>query len=715
MADSIFSPSWHRVASLVPQLRTHTQIHRHHYRGELWYVLQDHLTSSHYRFTPAAYYIIGLMNGKRTIQEIWDLANEKLGDDAPTQDEMIQLLSQLHAADTLKCDVPPDVAELLIRQKRHKKSKWLSRFMNPLSLRFPLIDPEKFLSRIVPTIKRIPAWVMITAWCLIVGVALILAAMHWPELTENISDQVLTPKNLLLIWLIFPIVKALHELGHAIAVKVWGGEVHEMGIMFLVLMPIPYVDASAASSFREARKRVVVGAAGMIVEVFIAALALFVWLLVGPGMIHAIAYNIILIAGVSTLLFNANPLLRFDGYYIFSDITQIPNLATRSNKYLGYLVQRYIFLIRNIKPPHATAGERRWFVFYGIASFIYRMFIVVLIVLFISGKFFIVGVLLAIWALIMMLIVPSIKALSQLYTNPQIRPKRQRAVTITASTIAVSIMIIMLLPLPSWTRAEGIVWVEGDAVVRAGVDCFVVRILTKPGTRVKAGVPLIECHNPEVITRINKLRARLDELQMTHNRQLAEDDKVKAVITKEEIKSAEAELKRVVEQAENLLLRSKTNGIFIVPNAKDLKDKFIQKGKLIGYILDAEKVTVKVAIDQQDIDLVRNRTKYVEIRLAENLSRIIRTKIDREVPAATDQLPSAALTTEGGGEITMDPSSQTPKAYKKVFLVDLALPDKPARINVGGRVYVKFNYSFEPLGSQWYRALKQTFLGHFDV
>ena len=425
--------------------------------------------------------------------------------------------------------------------------------------------------------------------------------------------------------------------------------------------------------------------------------------------------HIILIAGVSTLLFNANPLLRFDGYYILADTIQIPNLATRSNKYLGYLVQRYLFAIRNIKPPHATPGERRWFVFYGIGSFIYRMFIVVLIVSFISGKFFIVGVLLAIWAFTMMLIVPSIKALSQLYTNPQIRPKRQRAVTITASTIIVCLMIIMLLPLPSWTRAEGIVWVEGDAVVRTGVDCFVVRILAKPGAEVKPGTPLIECHNAEVIAKINKLRARLDELQMIHNRQIAEGDKVKAEITKEEIKNARAELDRVIEQAENLLLRSRTAGIFIVPNANDLRDKFVRKGELIGYVLDPDKVTVKVAIDQYDINLVRNRTKHVEIRLAENLPRIIRTKISRQVPAATDQLPSTALTTEGGGEIAMDPTSQTPKAYRKVFLLDLALPEKPARFNVGGRVYVKFNHRFEPLGRQWYRSLKQTFLGHFDV
>ncbi|NIO11783.1 MAG: peptidase M50, partial [Deltaproteobacteria bacterium] len=133
---------------------------------------------------------------------------------------------------------------------------------------------------------------------------------------QNITDRILAPKNLLILWLTFPFLKAFHEFGHGFAVKVKGGEVHEMGIMLLVFTPIPYVDASAASAFRERRERVIVGAAGMMVELFIAALALFVWINIEPGPIRSLAYNVIFIAGVSSILFNGNPLLRYDAYYI---------------------------------------------------------------------------------------------------------------------------------------------------------------------------------------------------------------------------------------------------------------------------------------------------------------------------------------------------------------------------------------------------------------
>ena len=137
----------------------------------------------------------------------------------------------------------------------------------------------------------------------------------------------LSAQNLLLLWLVFPVIKLLHELGHAYAAKAGGGEVHEMGMMLLVFMPVPYVDATAAGGFRSKWRRALVGAAGMLVELFIASLCMFVWVLVEPGVMRAVAFNVMLIAGVSTVVFNGNPLLRFDGYYILSDLIEIPNLA----------------------------------------------------------------------------------------------------------------------------------------------------------------------------------------------------------------------------------------------------------------------------------------------------------------------------------------------------------------------------------------------------
>ena len=163
MAETLFSPSWYRVADLKPRLRKHAELHRHDYRGKIWFLLQDHAGGRSHRFSPAVYRFIGLMDGQRTVQELWDALNEQDGDAAPTQDEVIRLLGQLHAADILICDVTPDSRELLRRYRRSVRMKWKQRIWTPLAVRFPLLDPDRFLTRTLPYVRfvftKYGAWV----------------------------------------------------------------------------------------------------------------------------------------------------------------------------------------------------------------------------------------------------------------------------------------------------------------------------------------------------------------------------------------------------------------------------------------------------------------------------------------------------------------------------------------------------------------------------
>ena len=241
------------------------------------------MTGQFHRFTPEAFELIGRMDGRQSLQEIWDAACAKLGDLMPTQREVIGLLSQLHQANVIQGDRAADIAEMEGRSRRLKRQRIVQKLMSPLGVRLPLFDPEKFLERtqkyVTPVFTR---WGFL-AWLALVGAALVLAVVHWGDLSRNVSDRVLQIENVLLMALVYPVVKTIHELGHAYAVKRWGGEVHEIGVMFLVFYPVPYVDASAATAFRSKWERMAVGAAGIMVEMLLAALALFAWLNVGPG------------------------------------------------------------------------------------------------------------------------------------------------------------------------------------------------------------------------------------------------------------------------------------------------------------------------------------------------------------------------------------------------------------------------------------------------
>lgn len=715
MAESIYSPSWYRVAELKPRLRGHVQIRRHHYREELWYVLQDPASGRHHRFDPCAHFLISLMDGARSVQSIWDSAIAELGDDAPTQDETIRLLSQLHAADVLQCNVPPDTFEIFRRQDRQQRMKWKQRLWNPLALRFPLVDPDRFLARWLWLVRPLFGWVGAITWLTLVTTALVLIGVHWQELSSNSVERILATQNMLLLFLIYPVVKALHELGHAFATKVWGGEVHEMGITLLVLMPIPYVDASSASAFRDKRQRMLVGAAGMIVELFLASLALFVWLSVEPGTVRDIAYNVMLIGGISTILFNANPLLRFDGYYIFADAIDIPNLAGRSQKHIGYLLLRYVFGVDDATSPAMARGERTWFVVYGVAAFAYRMAIMFVIIVFIAAKFFVIGVLLAIWAIITQIIVPVAKHVTFLFTNPRIGRQRVRALTTSGSTLAAVLVVILFLPVPSWTRAEGVVWLPEESYVRAGTDGFIRRVVADPDSPVQIGEPLIECEDPFLSATVNVLESRLRERQARYNASRVSDI-AQAEMMKEEIAAVEAELSQTRERAAELVIRAPTDGKFVVPGMQDLPGRFIEQGQLIAYVLDHPLRTVRVVVSQADADLVRRQTQAVELRLAERLAEIIPATMQSEVPAATYRLPSKTLGSMGGGRIPVDPRDEEGvRTLDTIFQFDVTLPSHMRAAQVGGRAYVRFDHGSEPLAKQWYRALRQLFLSHFHV
>lgn len=716
MDDSLFSPSWYRVADLRPRLRSHLEIHRHHYRGELWYVLQDHSASRLQRFTPAAYHLIGLMDGKRTVQEIWDTVGAHLGDDAPTQEEVIRLLAQLHAVDGLQADVMPDTSELLKRFEKRRYGKWKQTLRSPLFVRIPLFDPERFLARFQGLVRPFFGWPGAILWLVVVGAAVSQVGIHWPELTENITDRILAPKNLVILWLTFPFLKVFHEFGHAFATKIKGGEVHEMGIMFLVFTPIPYVDASAASAYREKRERVLVGAAGMAVEVFFAALALFIWINVEPGPIRSVAYNVIFIAGVSSLLFNGNPLLRYDSYYILSDILEIPNLGSRGIKYLvSYLPQRYLFGVHDAEPPLSTPGERVWFVIYTITAFVYRMFIYAAIILFVASKFFFIGILFACWGMINMFLLPMGKGIKFIVSSPSIRRKRSRAIMVSGLALVGIVSLIALVPVPLSTRAEGIVRIPEQSFIRAGTDGFVERFVTEPGTSVIKGDPLIECSDPLLLAEIRVLAAQLREIEARYDVNVV-SDRVKAEITKEEIKYVKAQLEDARERADELTIRSTASGLFIVPMAQDLPGRFVKRGELLSYVLDRSNLEVRVVVAQADVDFVRRQTYGVSVRFPENIAEPLPAVLRREVPAATDQLPGRGLSQEGGGEIAIDPRDMRGiKAFQKIFLFDIELPSYEGPYNVGGRLYVRFDHGKEPLVRRWYRGLRQLFLRRFNV
>jgi putative peptide zinc metalloprotease protein len=714
---ALHSNAWHRVSALRPRLRSHVRVHRHVYRGQVWYVMQDQSNGEFHRYTPEANLLISLMDGRRTVQEIWDIVCAQLPDDAMPQDEVIRLMAQLHKADVLLTDKAPDVRDLVERSRRQRRQKIRQYIGNPSALKLPLFDPDRWLDRALPWVRWVFTPWGALLWLLVVAAGVMQGAMHWNDLTHDIWDQVFSTANVVLLALVYPVVKALHELGHAFAIKARGGEVHEIGLMFLLMVPIPYVDASASSAFPERRWRMLVGAAGILVEVFLAAIAMLVWVRLGPGLGRSIAYAVVLICGVSTVLMNGNPLLRYDGYYVLADALEMPNLGQRANAYAGYLFKRYLLLLGEAEAPRTAPGEPVWLCAYAALSFAYRLFIMVLASLIIMERFFFFGVILAIWLLVASILMPLFRSLRQLFVDPQIQARRARSYAITAVCAGVLLGGLGAVPLPDATLTEGVVWVPPESQLRAPDQGMVERVLVAEGAQVTAGEPLLALESPEQVRRLAVLEAQVDEYQARYQEAVARN-RVQAAIYLHQWGSLKAERDIVRTQLAAQRIVSPGTGRFVVAHPGDMTGRFVQRGELLGYVL-AGADDVRVVVPQSSLERILGSNRGVRVRLIqEGEARDFAARIAREVPAATDELPSMALSLQAGGSIGVDPRKSAQgeaKSAENLFIMDLALPPRAPRGLLGGRVRVRFEHAPRPALAQLYDRVRQIVLREFQV
>ncbi|MEO1202775.1 MAG: hypothetical protein AAFX10_08715, partial [Pseudomonadota bacterium] len=649
----------------------------------------------------------------RTMDEIWNESCAELGDDMPGQDETIQLLAQLYRSNAMQMDVVPDLAEIHRRHEQEKRSKLLQYLKSPLAVRLPVWNPEGFLERtrwLAPLAFN--RWTGL-AWLAIVIAALMQVVVNWDALAGNFADQAFSIGNWLAIACIYPFVKLFHEFGHAYAVKRWGGEVHEMGLMFLVLIPVPYVDASSSALYPNKYHRMFVSGAGIIVELFLAAIAALMWFQVEPGLFRALLFNVMLIGGVSTVLFNGNPLLKFDAYHILADWLEIPNLGQRANRYVGYLVRRYLLKLRE-ETPSASARESLWLFTYSVASFIYRLFVMLGIALYVATEFFFIGVMLAGWSLYQSLLAPLVRIVKVVWPESLMRNYRPRLILTSLGFAGALYLALFAIPVPSFTVVQGVYWAPEESQLHAGADCFVRDVLVKPGQRVEAGDEILRCESIELRMQSQTVVYRLEELQMQRRSALTEDV-VEAAVLQDEIGRLTAEKALVEQRLAALTIRSPVAGTVQLERLSDLEDRFLRRGTYLGYVGQDGVNTVRVVVPQHAISRVRSDTDAIAVRSSSRFGRIVDAAILREVPAANKTVVAPALTLEGGGTIAVDPTSTTEiQAMENWFQFELSMPDDAAGY-VGERVFARFRHGSEPLGVRLWRAVRLVFLEQLGI
>jgi len=696
MNHSLFSQSWYRVATIKPALRTNIQWSRHIYRGEFWYILKDQNSGKLHRFSQETKYIIEQMDGSSTMQEIWDSACARLDDDMPSQDSLIHLLSNLYQSNVIQTDSLPDPREFQDRRSKESRGRWIGFLKSPMSVRIPLWNPQGFLTKTEFVSGLIFNRFSASLFFVLIIAALVQLVLHWQEISQNFEDQAFSASNWLLIALIYPFVKIFHELGHGYAVRRWGGEIRELGVMLLVFIPIPYVDASDASLFRKKSQRIIVSLAGIIIELSLACLALLLWIQVEPGLFRAILFNIMIIGGVSTVLFNGNPLLKFDAYFALSDYLELPNLANRANTYLGYLVKHY-FLKVSAESPANGKSEAVWFVAYSILSYLYRLTVMLTIALYVATKFYFIGSLLALWVIFQSLVLPFLTMLKRSWRDSLINAYRQRLYLLSAIIVGSIIMILGVLPVPNQTVAQGVFWAPDEAQIRAQADCFITEVYVQQNQSVSEGQELFRCDSAYLWADNKLILSQLKELQL-RRRSVLTKDLVESKILAQEISRIKKDLQFSQERLGAMTVYARTKGkVRLQKSASDSIGQFVQRGDYLGFI-DDNIAQIRVAVPQDDIAFVRSDTNSIKVRKASRFGRVLSAQVLRELPLGSGEIPTPSLTSL--------------VALENWFQFDL-LANEPGI--VGQKVYVRFSHGRETIYQKLYRKVRRVFLSKFMV
>lgn len=711
-----FSESWHRVAGLRVSLRPTVKVRKQLFRGETWYILSDPFNNQFFRLRPEAHDLVIRLGPRRTVEEVWLECLQRRPDEAPGQEDVIQLLTQLYFANLLYFEVSADSAKLFERYRRRRQREIKSKLLSIMFVRLPLIDPDRFLRRLQPLFKLIFSPLGLIAWLLAVAAAGKLVIDRFDQVADQVQG-ILAPDNLFLLYAGLVIIKTLHEFGHAALCRRFGGEVHTMGVMLLVFTPLPYMDATSSWSFRSRWQRALVGGAGMIVEVFVAALATFLWAYTGPGTLHSLAYNMMFIASVSTVLFNANPLLRFDGYYILSDLLDIPNLHTRAKGHLRHLAERYLFGYKDSNSPTESLKEAGWLTVFGILAGIYRVVVFTGIILFVADKFLLAGLLMAMVCVISWVVVPVYKLIKYLASSPRLARTRLRAVTVVVCFLVALTTVLAIVPFPNRFRAPGVLEAVTYARIVNDAPGYLRTVLAASGRLVQAGTPLVELSDRELELEIAAVEAQRAE-SVAMYRKAMRQQKADLQPIRKRLETIEAKLADLKKQQADLVIRARQAGIWVAPEIQDMAGAWLSRGTVIGTILDPAAFRFLAVVSQDEAaELFGGRIQKAEVRLFGQAGQNLTTTKLMFIPFQQEKLPSAALGWLAGGEVPVAATDETGlQTVEPFFQIHATLASTARAALLHGRAgKLRFTLNPKPLLLQWGHKIRQILQKRYQI
>ncbi len=694
-----------RLRGVTVRLRDDLEVSRHVFHGEANYIIRDPITFQSHQVSPEDYDILVALRDDRTLGEIFEhfIGRERM--ERRDEEDFYELIVQLHRLGFLTLPVSDDRAlyqRFLRRKKLERRGLLMSAF---IFFRIPLYNPDALLDRTIHLGRLLFTRTAFVLWMILMAAATVVAWARRDDLAAPLLS-ILDAQNLALLWIQLVGLKVIHEFGHAYACKRYGGHVPEMGVLLIAFTPCAYVDATAAWGFVRKRERIMVCLAGMYVESVIAAIALFAWAASDVGGLNTFAYQTFLLASVVTVGFNLNPLMRYDGYYVLSDLIDMPNLRRRASRELQGVVNRRLL---GLPDPRGRYPRWTWITLlvYGVASAIYKVVLVTSICAVIATKFFLLGLLLAAIYLTTTLIGAVAATIRHLWLSPVTAPVRGRAIALSVLLFGAIPAGVALAPLPRPVEAAGVVAPDDEHIVRASADGFLAAVRTHPKDAVRADDPLVVLTHPATENRVDVVAARRD-LAALRVLLLESTDRAQAEIERERLTVYEREYEDAAADQRDLTIRAPQGGLVLACRDPRELGAFIAKGDEIARITSGGVELRVLARAELLADSTPQPGDQVWCRTVARPDDVIPGRIVSIAPAGARTIDEPALTAEGGGSIVIDQDRRASEAYFDIRIAFDPPTDQPAPdLRPGMTMQVRFDAAWEPIGDFLTRRLQQ--------
>lgn len=716
MSKRTFYDQWHRIAELRVGLRPGVTVRLHHYRQDPWYVYYEAAHCGFFRARPDTHALIMEITPARMLNDIWRSHADKSPKTAPGQQDFFELISALYSANLIYVEGGVSETQILERALGKKKKPLPARISELLFFRIPLWDPEPFLKRNVATINMVYSWPAIV----LVALTLIWASIEFVlnrERAFSQSTEILQLGNLIPLYIAIFVTHFFHELSHAALTKYFGGHVRTMGIMLLMLTPLPYADLSSVWNFRDKWHRAMVGAAGMYSDLFACSLATIFWAYAPPGALNEISLNLMFVTAVYTFVFNVNPLMRFDGYYILSDLVEIPNLHTAAKAQFTALM-RTRFLKEQENPNDIVSPRRRaWMIGFFIVSNIYRIMIMTGIVFFVADQYFGLGLLAAFALAYNAFIAPVAKALKPL-KSPHFLRKHRLKLSLSALSAAVVVAAVLFVPVPDNRRLDGIIEVEKRVRVFVPVNGQLVQTARRTGERIAQGDVIAVLENSELILQRTGMRAQMQGAQM-RRAQAISTGAVELAAIEQEMVAIHESLGFMQEQLNDLTIRAPMDGIWISDQLTGQTGNWIGRGTEIGAVLSDSSYIFQGVLRQESADGIGGLDRTdVSIKIEGQRHQIQSVANLQILPYSRRELPSMALSPLAGGSnaiSTEDP--QAANAVERFFLITANLGSEANAVHAlhGRSGWLRMSLPNKPIAAQGWRSVQQFFQRRYKL